>query len=224
MAWLLYTNDNGDRLVGAHTTLSGGRSAPGYASASVKNKVHYYSWVERPQREDGHRADFYPTLENEQWGIKRGLLFPYVQGTIDVYHCRSDRRLREGLTGWRSYSIAGAMNGYWLDDIPVVEHYSQVRLPSDAYVFVEEKDLGSPGYNLHAWQLRPTGDSWIDPVAVWHGDSSILAFADGSAIRRRWQDRRTIDYSNDRQSIPAEQPDNPDLRYMQERWGVRRQQ
>jgi len=240
LAWFLYIGDNNGKIVGAHTYLAGTETLAGQRYASSCDKTAVYSdvkanmltnWVEMPQMENGLTQKSYPKKEYEILGIQRGLLFPYVGKKLEVFHCPNDKRLIEnkkaGYGGYRSYSIAGCMDGYY-DSIgtKVIKKHSQIRQPGSKYVFVEEKWTGSPGYNLDAWQLNPTGDSWTDPVSVAHGDKSILGFADGHGEAIKWKDKRTILFSKDRETnvgngtVSATQPDNPDLKYMQERWAT----
>ncbi|HBG25635.1 MAG: hypothetical protein A2Y10_15975 [Planctomycetes bacterium GWF2_41_51] len=237
-AWFMYVGDNNGKIVGAHTWLSGPDSkakkknnfnvdATAVYSDSKQNLLT--NWVELPQAEDGTRKDNRPHKDHEILGIQRGLLFPYVGKKIDVFHCPMDKRLlqdkKRDYGGYRSYSIAGCMDGYYFAGLRVVKKHSQIPQPSYKYVFVEEywkSDTDGFGWNSQAWQLNPTGDSWTDPLSVAHGNKSILGFADAHGEAIRWKDKRTIAYSKDKgaNSEYRNQPDNPDLKFMQERWTV----
>jgi prepilin-type N-terminal cleavage/methylation domain-containing protein/prepilin-type processing-associated H-X9-DG protein len=233
MGWFLYTGDNNGKLVGAHTWLRGPDSPAGKRLAKYEDPSGVYAdnrqnrladWVELPQLEDGTRKDNRPTKEQEINGIKQGLLYPYLK-KIEVYHCPMDKRFLQGKNetgGYRSYSIAGGMDGYFAEiGLRVAKKHSQIRLPAEKYVFVEEywkSDVSGYGWNSQAWQLNPNGTSWTDPVSVEHGNRSILGFADGHGESIKWKDKRTIEFSKNKGITSGNQPDNPDLKYMQERW------
>ncbi|MEN6386643.1 MAG: prepilin-type N-terminal cleavage/methylation domain-containing protein [Phycisphaerales bacterium] len=241
-AWCLYANENREKIVGAHTWLGGPAtvSAKYYAGAgyfsssrpyleavSSNQKPNYLTcWVEWPQKENGYAIAKDPTMEEEIRGIKAGLLYPYTGKKYEVYHCPSDKRIQEtgnNKGGYRSYSIAGSMDGFYqrTGAVKVVKKTTQIKIPSNKYVFVEERWLGSPGYNFDGWQLLPTGDDWTDPVSVAHGNKSVLGFADGHSKIIKWQDKRTIQLSNSKNgNILKNQPDNPDLKFMQQGWAV----
>jgi prepilin-type N-terminal cleavage/methylation domain-containing protein/prepilin-type processing-associated H-X9-DG protein len=243
MAWCLYAGENSEKIVGAHTWLGGQNSVSGkyyekagyftnraYLEAVTSNiKPNYLTcWVEWPQRENGYAISKDPTMEEEIRGVKGGLLFPYTGKKYEVYHCPSDKRIIEkgnNKGGYRSYSIAGSMDGFFartgVDPVKTIKKTTQISIPSNKYVFVEERWLGSPGYNFDGWQLLPTGDDWTDPVSIAHGNKSILGFADGHTKAIKWQDKRTIQLSNSiNGNVPKNQPDNPDLKYMQQGWAI----
>jgi prepilin-type N-terminal cleavage/methylation domain-containing protein len=234
-AWFMYVGDNNGKIVGAHTWLSGPDTPAGKKYAKyyditavyADNKLNYLSnWVELPQAEDGTRKEMAPTVEQEMIGIRRGLLYPYLK-KIEVYHCPTDKRLVNGQKGtgaYRSYSIAGCMDGYWSTvGLRVVKRFSQIRTPSRKYVFVEEY-WNSPGsaytWNSQAWQLNPLSDKWTDPLSTAHGNKSILGFSDGHGEAVKWKDKRTIEFSQNKSGHNDPQSDNPDLQYMQERWTI----
>ncbi len=235
MAWFMYMGDNNGKIVASHTTASSPTSL-----VITKNKMKVdlsvvYSdtklnnltcWVEMPQAEDGLRKDLAPTVNEEITGIKRGLLYPYLK-KVEVYHCPTDKRLINGQKGtgaYRSYSIAGCMDGYWSTvGLRVVKRFSQIQTPSRKYVFVEEY-WNSPGsaytWNSQAWQLNPLSDKWTDPLSTAHGNKSILGFSDGHGEAVKWKDKRTMEFSENKSGHNDPQSDNPDLQYMQERWTI----
>jgi len=79
LAWLLYKDDNDDKLVGGHTN-------PG-------------NWVLRPPSAG--------TIEQKKDAIRNGALFRYVSDTVDVYRCPADQRQKDPRQyAFRSFSIA----------------------------------------------------------------------------------------------------------------------
>jgi prepilin-type processing-associated H-X9-DG protein len=60
-------------------------------------------------------------------------------------------------------------------------------------MMVEEADMRE--FNLGPWGLGTQEHSntpaWWDPMAVWHGQSSILGYCDGHAEVHVWRDKFT---------------------------------
>ena len=201
LAWFTYAEENDSVLVDGHIPRN-------------NNQPNAY-WVEAPQGPSGnYTGDGNPTVEDKLRGIRRGKLFPYVKN-VDVYRCLNDQRLRDpGQLAFRSYSIAGGMNGEdkYSFSHRAIEMYDEIKNPSIKYVFVEESD--DRKWNMGSWVVHPTGDRWIDPLAPWHNTRSTLGFADGHAEKHRWLDERTIEMCQ-KQQFGQTHPDNPDLKYMQ---------
>jgi len=131
------------------------------------------------------------TLQERYEGIERGTLYPYTK-SVACYHCPSDRSAGKN---FRSYSMPDSLNGWWSNDLPGgiakwknVLRLSQIAMPSQAYVLLEEND--PRGYKINAWVIDPTGGTdstkWSDPLVVWHGGRSSFGFADGHAETWKW--------------------------------------
>ena len=128
-------------------------------------------------------------IEGEKEGLRKGLLFPHT-GDTGVYHCPGDKRInsKSPTLTYVSYSGAGGMNGE--QQGLSVKKISQVKSPSDKYVYVEESDPRQ--YNMGSWIISMgAGNSWIDPVAPWHNDYSTLSWADGHATTKKWLSSKT---------------------------------
>jgi hypothetical protein len=191
LAWLLYKDDNDDRLVGGQV----GKYA--------------YDWVQGPTGAG-------TIIERKKEGIRRGALFGYVGNVVEVYRCPADaRKLVPGQAAYRSYSIAGGANGEgWQDTYEQAEKYTEISRPATKYVFVEEAD--PRGWNKGSWVLDPQGRTWVDPLAVWHSRArSSLGYADGHAELHNWADRSTIEMSRSQTFFCPVPPDEgQDLRFM----------
>lgn len=224
MAWFKYAVDNGGLLVGGHN---------GTGDGSHSNPRKRYAWVTDPQDERGNYISYkQASYEDKLRGIERGLLFGYVKDIdIDSYHCLADKRHKEPppptakSPAWRSYSIAGCMNGtlffsQTMEKYHPCKIYSEIKSPADKYVFVEDADPG--GWNNGSWVLDLTRPVWEDPPAGWHYDKSNLGFADGHSETYWWKDERTIDMINESywKQVARRQPDNDDLEYMQQHYGA----
>ena len=73
--------------------------------------------------------------------------------------------------------------------------------------------------------------SWIfyDPLASYHNKSSTFGFADGHADRRRWMDKRTLEFirrnaeePSSHSGIRTPSPDNEDIEWLIEHFIVRK--
>jgi prepilin-type N-terminal cleavage/methylation domain-containing protein/prepilin-type processing-associated H-X9-DG protein len=154
-------------------------------------------WVACPINEHGtaFRGKDVATVEYEVNGIKAGKLWSYI-GDEQAYHCPADKRaLKTGL-GYRSYSmVATILSDYppLVTDAHSIEKMSEMKNPGSKYICVEETDE-EWGWNAGSWVIDITGQKWYDPVAGWHTKGATLAFADGHVEKRKWQDKRTIDW------------------------------
>ena len=212
LAYLMYANDNEDRLVG------------GYA-----HEEDPYAWVYPPMDENGvadsSRRDV--TEQDRFRGVRAGKLYPYTN-TVDVYHCPADPRWRKGNKRfppepyyhmYRSYAIPDALRaearakGAGNGDILKL---SQIKPPTQMYIFVEDLyDGQASNCDSLGWSFDPSADyEWWDPVGLLHNNACTLSFADGHAEMHKWLDERTIRYFTDRSSIPSQQSGNPDIKYM----------
>ncbi len=165
-AWLAYADDNDGALVGGQTN-------PG-------------EWMDL--------APVRCSLEQEFDAIRRGLLFPYVSD-LNTYHCPADQTLNDpDYPVFRTYSIAGGANGGMWGSYTKARVYSDLENPATSYIFVEEAD--PRGFNYGSWQMHPrtTNPTWVDPLAMWHTESTVLGFADGHAEIRRWHDPSLIEW------------------------------
>ncbi len=114
-----------------------------------------------------------------------------------------------------------------------------VRNPQLYYVFIEEEHNGSNyGENEGGWHLPMGGSrnrlanpgSWAfyDPLASYHIKASTFGFADGHAEKRKWMDKRTLEFIRINAEDPSahsgmtvSSPDNEDLRWIVEHFVAR---
>ncbi len=191
LAWLLYKDDNDDRLVGGQVG------------------KYPYDWVQRPTGPGS-------MLERQKEGIRQGALFHYAGKDVGIYRCPADqRKLIPGQIAYCSYSVAAGANGEDWDNAYVqAMKYSDILGPASKYVFVEEAD--PRGWNRGSWVLNPHGGTWVDPLAIWHSRArSTLGYADGHAEIHRWVDESSMEMSRKQEffyPIPAGQGE--DLRFM----------
>jgi prepilin-type N-terminal cleavage/methylation domain-containing protein/prepilin-type processing-associated H-X9-DG protein len=182
LAWTMYADDHQDTMVGQQYNgqeLAGG----GFWPDAVPVTVNPNTGIPRQ-------------LAEVQERIRRGPLYQYNPG-IEAYHCPGDTRIKRkvGSPGWAydSYSKANGMNGIMWESHPDTapfKKHSALPRPSRMYVFVEEAD--PRGWNRGTWVLDIIPDNWVDPMAIYHNDSSTLGFADGHAEMHRWREPETI--------------------------------
>jgi prepilin-type N-terminal cleavage/methylation domain-containing protein/prepilin-type processing-associated H-X9-DG protein len=169
LGWYMYKDDFEGKLVPAHTS---------------DNPIQ---WVGQEPATG--------TWEEKKASIRRGLLYPYVGKSVDIFHCPSDTRRPTSArpAAFRTFSIVGGANGESWSDYTRATIYSEIRQPSAKYVLVEEAD--TRGYNMGSWQINPNPKDrqWCDPIAMWHNKSTTLGFADGHAEMHKWLNQSTID-------------------------------
>jgi len=191
LGWLVYKDENDDRLVGGN----------------VGKRPH--DWVQGPTGAG-------TIIDRQKEGIREGALFRCVGNTVDVYRCPADRRkFMPGQLAFRTYSIAAGANGeLWQNAYTPAEKYSEISQPANKYIFVEEAD--PRGWNKGSWVLNPKGQTWVDPLAIWHSRArSSLGYADGHADIRRWMDHSTMEMSEKQEFFyPVPEKEGEDLRFM----------
>jgi len=191
LAWILYKDENDDRLVGGQV----GKSR--------------HDWVQRPSGAG-------TILERQREGIRQGALYHAAGSNVDLYRCPADQRRQiSAQFAFCSYSIAGGANGEgWQNTYVPAEKYSDIAQPATKYIFVEEAD--PRGWNRGSWLLNPLGKTWVDPLAIWHsGARSTLGYADGHAEIHRWINDSTIAMSHKQEFVyPVPSSEGEDLRFM----------
>ena len=201
-------------------------------------------WAHRPKDIAGNNLSYNPAPENitnndRYRGLQQGTMWEYVKD-VDVYHCPGDNRRstrRPPRDCFRSYSISYAFGTRRAKDIGNrgYNYYLKMQDVRDApqyYVFVEEEHNGSRyGENEGGWHLPfdsggnriANPGSWLfyDPLASYHNKSSTFGFADGHADRRRWMDKRTLEFirrnaeeASSHSGIRTSSPDNEDIEWL----------
>jgi len=182
MGWNMYATENNGKMVGGNTYAKGDWVLPPVGTPEgVTAGVTAMNAAALSPR------------EKELIGIRKGLLYPYIKAD-KVYHCPGDTRLHRlasnGLECYRSYGVAGGLNG---ESTAVAwQNVGQIKDSARKYVFIEEVD--NRGWNMGSWIINivPTSYEWIDPIAIWHNKRSTLTFVDGHAEMHNWRDKETI--------------------------------
>lgn len=232
LGWYMYQEDNDGRIM----------SANDYA---VEADGRFVGWIGVPEDINGNALSITQetprvTDEDEIRGIEKGRLFEYVK-SWKVYHCPADKlrkSIYDGTTVFVTYSIPECL--YGITD-PTSKSYNsqiirypEITSPARRYVFVESAETRNWNSSHHFVMAAPeyTGNpkwGWWGPMAVNHGDSSIMGFCDSHAEVRKWRDpftKQRIDklvnerVENYGQEYPP--PDQQeDINYMAAGWPYR---
>jgi prepilin-type N-terminal cleavage/methylation domain-containing protein/prepilin-type processing-associated H-X9-DG protein len=186
LGWYMYAGDNDNRIMSADDG-----NAQRWCAAAYDAKGTAM----------GNTQTDPPVLdEDEIRGIERGVLYPYIKAP-KAYHCPADNvrvSIYDHTKIFVSYSIPMCLNGN-PGTTKQISRLTEITQQSTRYNFVEAGEprnwnsghhfvIGAPEVtNLATWQ-------WWGPIAINHGDSSILGFCDGHAEARKWRDRFTIDW------------------------------
>ena len=194
MGWYMYAESNDDRIMSSNdrATEAGG---------------NFVGWIGVPRDENGvllSNTQVSPAVtdEDEIRGIEAGLLFPYVKSP-DVYHCPADNQrisMYDETEVFVSYGVPRCLYGSVSGSLynTQIKTFSEISAPATRYAFVESAETRNWNMAHHFVMGAPeyTGKAtwgWWGPMAINHGDSSVLGFCDGHSEIRKWRDRFTIE-------------------------------
>jgi prepilin-type N-terminal cleavage/methylation domain-containing protein/prepilin-type processing-associated H-X9-DG protein len=214
LCWAMYSGENDDKIVPVSnyqpTFPTDPKIQPGAAEAQL-----YPSSV---------ATAFAAT--NLLFG-RLGLLYPCLRSD-GVFKCPADpKKTSAGDPTGRSYSANGWMNptastlgsGYLspVATYVVFKKQPDIRRPSDIYIILEE----SPGTINDDWfvECPDKPKQWTDMPASYHNKSSMLLFADGHAVNRRWTDSKVINQAG---NFVTADPKSPDLLWLLEATTLKR--
>ena len=207
LSWIMYADDNQDILVNMNNV--------DYANIPGQTQR---PWRYQPATAFyGSSLPVVPpqgTLDNQAYAVrlmqecvKQGAFGTYLKNP-DVIHCPGDMRYKRPFgSGFAYGSLAGVtgLNGQPWGTHPtqaeILTKRSQLRRPSEKFLFVEENDPRQE--NWGTWVMNVSGavaNNWagttiLDSPAVFHLNASTFSWADGHATSRRWLDGATIAYA-----------------------------
>ena len=211
LAWVMYADDNNDTILYTRQPPLPDLYAGGFwvGPTPGPNFTVGLSIAEAQKRvEEGIRRspvklqkitpDRGGAQKRVEEGIRRSPLAKYCESP-GAYHCPGDlrtKRLKPG-KGWAydSYSKSDGMNGGMWTGVDPFKKLTGIPEPVMSLVFLEEADPRD--YNNGTWVLDVSPPGWVDPFAVFHGDVSTLAFADGHAEAHKWLEPTTLKAARD---------------------------
>lgn len=232
VGWYMYADDNDGSIMSAEDD-------------EVNDHGTYVGWIGVPRDASGMRLSVSQTIppvtdRDEIRGIEVGVLFPYIK-TPKPYHCPGDnmrKSIYDGTRVYVSYGVPMCLYG-----VPKssgagyntqIKNFDEIKRPSTRYVFVESAELRNWNMSHHFVMGAPeyTGKAtwgWWGPMAINHGDSSVLGFCDGHSEIRKWRDRFTIERVDKLlkagvtlYGIEYPPPDQvSDIQYMADGWAYR---
>jgi len=195
--WYLYQEDNHGNIMSAEDD-------------AVDETGTYIGWIGVPRNSAGNMMDIAQTTppvtdDDEIRGIEKGVLYEYVK-TPNAYHCPADnirRSLADGTGVFVSYSVPTCLYG-WVDPADgwyrlQIRKIGEMTSPGNRYVFVEAAETRNWNSSHHFVMAAPEyfGRSdwgWWGPIAINHGDSSVVGFCDGHSEVRIWRDDFTKEW------------------------------
>jgi prepilin-type N-terminal cleavage/methylation domain-containing protein/prepilin-type processing-associated H-X9-DG protein len=184
-AFVMYADDSGDRIVPAN---DGGGFWSGH--------LVYFA---------GETA--VTAQANVVSGLTAGNPLAKYSGNPGVYHCPGDVRYRLSVgpppnVGWaydsyaKTQNVGGETANNYDGAYDSYMKMGSIKSPAQTFIFAEQADWR--GYNIGTWVLLwalappsnpgPGGFTWDDTLAMYHGNVSTFAFADGHAEYHKWND------------------------------------
>jgi len=177
LAWVMYANDNDDRLVNNMTIW-------GTVADPTNN------WV-------ADVMGYTPQEDTNTILLQVGLLAPQVGKNIGIYHCPADRSKTTQADGRqyprvRSVSMNAFVGPSDLGATPLFPGWAQfiklpqIRNPSMIHVFLDEHpEIINDGWFVFC-DNAPNGNQWSDLPASYHNGACGFSFADGHSEIKRW--------------------------------------
>lgn len=198
LCWLMYAEDNGDKLVSNDPNVGPGSQ----------------TWIL------GYMQDNSPDSTNKTL-LEKGTLYPYNKAT-GIYRCPADLG-RSVISGKRYNRVRTySMNGYMKGVDVGLDYFGQKGYkvntktadittppPSQAFVFLDEHQVSIDDGHFG---FAPEGDKWMNLPAMWHNNGCDFSFADGHAAIMQWRDPRTLAI---KVINTVSTPNNPDLKRLQ---------
>jgi prepilin-type N-terminal cleavage/methylation domain-containing protein/prepilin-type processing-associated H-X9-DG protein len=162
--------------------------------------------------------------------LQRGHLWKYNQ-SLGLYHCPSDRSAGtfgiQTIPRVRSVSMNGwmATAGEWPDvgdkRWAIFMRANNIRVPVETFVFHDERP-DSIDDSYFGVEMDKSGfGNWPGSN---HAGAGNFSFADGHVESHRWHDPRTIPPIKPGRYVwndyPTDQPNNPDIQWLQQRTTV----
>jgi prepilin-type N-terminal cleavage/methylation domain-containing protein len=218
MGWLMYADDNLDRLLNLSTYTANPVGTLTSAPDGVPWRTDIYNSEQIPlpnlATSDGWQAGIEQGYKQPTRAIA-GPLYQYVPN-VGIVHCPADKRYQlsypanaTARTGgpycWDSYSGSTYLNGESRGDGTGrnITKRVQIKHPSDRFIWIEGADMR--GENVGSWNMDNYGTAannfddakFQDSPAAFHVKCASFNFADGHAESHVWLLGGTLAFAND---------------------------
>lgn len=209
LAWIMYADDNNDKVVNLSTycsplTPAALKQNPCWRVSYINGALNSILIPSPPIPPAGLTADKIKLLVETGYRMPEpGLTGPLWQyaPNADIVHCPGDPRLslpvQKGC-GYDSYTGNTFLNG----ESGGFTKRSQIVHPSNGFLWTEGADMR--GENAGSFSMANYGSSvdfsaaqFNDSPAAFHVNTMAISFADGHAESHRWLDGATIAFAND---------------------------
>jgi prepilin-type N-terminal cleavage/methylation domain-containing protein len=211
LAWMMYCDDNNEKMVSMSTWSPSGPPDPANTPWRVDRIIGQLQAPLPPGITPGSRdAIIYLTRMGYKQPTPKlaGPLWKYAPNH-DIVHCPADPRINlppsNPAACYDSYSGMTYLNAeeFWFNPAnPGFSKRSQLLRPAMRFLWAEGDDLR--GDNLGSWGFYPgtaaqgfKNSTFWDSPAAFHMVSATWNFADGHAENHKWQDPSTIAFALD---------------------------
>jgi len=172
VAWMMYSDDNSDKLV-----LNGGGAVN-------------LAWA-------AGNMGFLADATNRVF-IEKALLFPYTK-SVELYKCSGNKK-KDMLRGVSMNSVMGFCDGSgnyskpgWANaDWQYYSKIANVRRPTEYFVIMDEDDNSINDALMRVDYFATTSAFRLNDIpAIYHGGSSGIGFADGHSEMHKWKTLKT---------------------------------
>jgi prepilin-type N-terminal cleavage/methylation domain-containing protein/prepilin-type processing-associated H-X9-DG protein len=218
LAWLMYADDNDDRLVNG----AAGNGWQAFSAYDPQKHTNENPWVEQCWASDWATGGQMLEVDQKK-AIAAGALWPYLK-EFKLYRCPTGTR-GECLT----YAIMFSMNAICHDEVKgvlgaYIKKRTEITSPAPPFrlVYIDEGWVSPDAYAVYYRQGR-----WWDDPPVRHGEGVTVSFADGHVEHKKWRGAETMKRAKARvrgfsggQWVPTTEQEWDDLYWMQRGcWG-----
>lgn len=136
------------------------------------------------------------TVENALRDPVQNPLAKFIQSPA-AFHCPGDTRYKKTTLaqGWaydsysKSQNVGGeSYNSYWGAGATYTK-MANISSAANTFIFLEDADWRNRNVGTYVvqWNMAAGSFTWVDPPAMYHGDVSTQAYADGHATYHRWR-------------------------------------
>jgi prepilin-type N-terminal cleavage/methylation domain-containing protein/prepilin-type processing-associated H-X9-DG protein len=202
LAWLMYTDDNAGRLLGAWEWAGGGLNY----NANNPDNTNILNLLNYPLGPYAKNPNLWKCPADRSMALEGGVLYPRCR-TISM-----SQMFRQGPSDG------------WATDPPWHTYYKASDMvrpaPVNLWVLIDESPDSVNDAAFAVTMNTGRGQAWQDGPSTLHANGCAFSFADGHSEIKHWRDPRTqalkVTYSR---SFPygIRQPNNPDIQWVQDR-------